>query len=141
MTTIGSVLPALRALLAWCEAHPDIDGHCSTEMYIYLWDDSVSMANLVRALGKAKKEYADDGLWLKKNFSNREGEVLIKAVTSSNQVCTRRVIGTKQVPEQVIPAHVEEIVEWDCGSILKPQDELPAEMLALPTAALQNVEV
>jgi hypothetical protein len=29
-------------------------------------------------------------------------------------VCTRRVVRTEEVPEQVIAAHTREIVTWDC---------------------------
>ena len=32
-------------------------------------------------------------------------------------VCTKRVVGTKEVPEQVIPARTEEVVEWDCTPV------------------------
>lgn len=34
------------------------------------------------------------------------------------EVCTRRVVGTEDVPEQVTPAHTREIVEWDCHPLL-----------------------
>jgi hypothetical protein len=48
-------------------------------------------------------------------------------------VCQRKVVGTRTIPEQVIPseyvaervipAHEEEIVVWDCEPVLKPQSE------------------
>lgn len=32
-------------------------------------------------------------------------------------VCKKKVVGTEQVPEKVIPAHTKEIVEWDCEPV------------------------
>ena len=60
------------------------------------------------------------------------GDYTLVYYTSRENVCVKKVVGTKEVPEKVepsyytpekvIPAHTEEIVEWDCGSVLAPGD-------------------
>lgn len=48
---------------------------------------------------------------------------LLKGVANihiwKEEVCKRVVTGKKHIEELVIPAHDEEIVEWECGSLLK----------------------
>ncbi len=50
-----------------------------------------------------------------------------------DKVCVKKVVGTKLVPEivleareaSVIPAHEEEVYEWQCpGSLLSPEQEV-----------------
>ena len=47
------------------------------------------------------------------------------------EVCTARVVGTKVVPAQA--ERVEEILEWDCGSVLAEPADLG--LVAVPAEA------
>lgn len=104
------------------------------------------------AIGKAyggrwDKETTDSNFELRREFANDLRMYLMLART---EVCTRVVVGTKEVPEKVIeaqearviPAHTEEIVEWHCPPSLselvrEKAKELPAaevEQVYLPSA-------
>jgi hypothetical protein len=57
-------------------------------------------------------------------LTKRFGTVKLRAVFSRTEVCERIVLGTEEIPEyvqpeKVIPAHVKEIVEWRCPSLLE----------------------
>jgi hypothetical protein len=83
------------------------------------------MQKIARQIGSAKKsvETPCDSFRLSKTFAS--GIELIFD-TSRSLVCRRLVVGTKDVPEmpvpareqQVIPAHAEEIIEWQCDESL-----------------------
>jgi hypothetical protein len=49
--------------------------------------------------------------------TNEYKNVVIRYVAKRDAVCTKKIVGTKEVAEQVIPSHVEEIVEWECEKI------------------------
>ena len=50
-----------------------------------------------------------------KTFS---GGITYRAITARENVCERKVVGTR-----TIPAHTEDVVEWDCSdSILEPKE-------------------
>ena len=65
--------------------------------------------------GVVRKEAGGEDFWVQADI----GVVKLTAFARSrDSVCTRNVVGTRHVPAEVIPAHDEEIVEWDCGSLL-----------------------
>ena len=77
---------------------------------------------ILAAMGSCEKQYVGDFFRLAKKF----GAITLIYHFYRDKVCTRRVVGTKVVPEEVIPAReaqvipetVVEIVEWDCGEPL-----------------------
>ena len=71
---------------------------------------------VTQILGGIEKEYFDNFAYLKRKF----GELELQFVLDRDAVCTRKVVGTKVVPEQTLPARIEEIVEWDCHPLLQP---------------------
>ena len=118
----------LRDLADWVEAHPEID----------LPDESISVfskhtkeeaAKVLLALTPCKKDYSGDLFTLSRSF----GHVRLKFLFVRSAVCTRRVVRTEEVPEEIIPekvepeqviaAHTKEIVEWDCDPILAETKE------------------
>lgn len=116
----------VRLVLDWLEQHADIplpyDFHNSFN--IVGWDTKEEAGQMARAMGTFEKDGDDNFLYLTKKF----GCVAIKAIFSRTQVCERAVIGTKLVPETIVPAriepeHEEELVEWRCESLLEPAAE------------------
>lgn len=82
-----------------------------------------------KAIGAGEKEYADDNFFFCVELI--PGELTLTFAAARENVCTKRVVGTKIVPEyiqqgtpsKVIPAHTEEIIEWDCPeSLLKAKE-------------------
>lgn len=64
----------------------------------------------VLALGKAEKNWSEGWLDIRKDFGCIELEFTI----SRESVCERKVVGFKDIPERVIEAQRQEIIEWEC---------------------------
>lgn len=110
MTRQGYVA-SLRLIADWFEAHPDVPlPHTADEFYLFTIHNREEMENIARIFGTCEKEYTDGLFKLKKKF----GEIEMRVVASRDQICNRKVVGAKLVPEQVIPAHNVDIVEWEC---------------------------
>lgn len=74
------------------------------------------MIAAAKALGSSEKQYLGSSFALKKMFGER---VHIRFSTEREAVCTKRVVGTKQVQKSRyvdIPGEfdTQEVVEWDC---------------------------
>lgn len=121
----------LRAFAAILEQHPEIplpyEGRASaiTIHYLYGDDPRGAMAAAVRAIPCAWAKTSND------DYFDVQGELFgLKIVLTAyrDQVCTRRVIGTHEITEEVpdpdapmvTVTRVVEDVEWDCGSLLAP---------------------
>lgn len=131
-------IDGLRALADWFEAHPDIPTpRGEVAINLYSMDTKEEAATFARALGRCDKRYQDSILYISRRF----GAIRLEALFMRDSVCTKRVVGTREIPEQVIPARseeiiparTEEIVEWDCEPILKPSDPEPVEQTAEAT--------
>lgn len=117
----------LRALADWQDQHPDIPLHVvDTRIYQSLWGtDKASMPETLRAIGSCSKRTAGGDFEFLVDVTD---EIQIIFYTARENVCDRVVVGTRMVPEKVVPeqviaAHVEEIVEWVCPeSILGRND-------------------
>lgn len=119
---------SLRDLADWVEAHPDIELP-NDSISIYSRNTKEEAVEVLKALTPCKKDYSDDLFTISRSF----GRVLLRFIFYRNVVCTRRVVGTQEVPEkftlekytpsELIPAHTEEIVEWDCDPILAEKKE------------------
>lgn len=115
----------LRALADWYEQNPEVvtlaDSTLSAFPY-YELDSKEFAAKVARAMMTCEKKVSDGGLlYLKRKFHG----ITLQFLFDRNIVCERRVVGKRQVPAEVIPervieAHEEDIVEWDCGSLLAP---------------------
>ena len=90
-------------------------GHAPLIMYA---DTLEQFQALIKAVGTGKKRYDESWIW----FSPDSWPELTIGFFRS-LLCTRRVVGTRTIPEKVIPAHTEEIVEWDCEPILAGVDD------------------
>lgn len=118
----------VRDFLAWLESHPEIplpyEFGAGGRIGIYAWNTKDEARIMARAMGTFEKKADENFLELKKKF----GSLIVAAVFSRNQVCKRVVVGTKEIPEEVVPekvtpAHTVEIVEWQCPSLLDSVEE------------------
>lgn len=117
----------LRAIASWYEAHPEIPLPADANISNAFCQSKDDAAAVIRALGKCQKEYSEKLLTISRKF----GQVTAQFLFWRDQVCVRKVVGTREIPEQkieahTIPASVEEIVEWDCQPILSTEKEQKA---------------
>jgi hypothetical protein len=80
-------------------------------------DTKEDAIKLVKALGSCKKNYRDDFFTISKEF----GVIQLDFLFYRHAVCTRKVIGTEKVPEEITPAYQKEIVEWECHPVLSAE--------------------
>jgi hypothetical protein len=131
----------LRLLADWFEAHPDVElpvrlnPDWEDTFYCFLSEDKTRMREQLRAIGSFEKAVLGTDFVAKVKV----GHFKLEFLTKRENVCTRTVVGTKEVPaevipskyvpEKVIPAHTEEVAEWVCGSVLAPAEgeEEPSE--------------
>ena len=111
---------ALRAIAEWYEAHPDMPVP-PKEIGVYgVTETREEAARIALALAPCQKWHGGEFFRLTREF----GGVILKFVFMREAVCTRRVVRTEEVPEQVIEAHVREIIEWECEpSLLATEEE------------------
>ncbi len=103
---------AADELADWIDAHPTIEvavtdslNYCST---------AAEVAAYARVLGRVKKKPDGDYMGIVRYF----GPIKVEAYTSRENVCRKVVTGTREIPEQVIPARTEELVTWVCDEPL-----------------------
>lgn len=111
------IVAGYRALADWLEQHPDYAesvtvGQCN--LWLDTKDDLVSFKRASGAKQLAKGAIGDY-FWLSLEFG---GGVTLEANVPREQACRRVVTGTTEIPEEIVPAHVEETVEWECDPLL-----------------------
>lgn len=123
----AAIISAIHSLAVFLDDHPEVE-----IPYICLYNYQLfniskeDVVYFVKGLGRVKKEYMWDNLYITKIFND---DVKIKFVIPRSCVCQRVVKETRIIPAEpehteVIPAkkaHVEEIVEWVCEPILAPE--------------------
>lgn len=114
----------LRELADWLDQHPEqAEQLREIRALAFPSDTPEGVAEWARALGSAQKEYTGNDLF---KLTRMFGPVELRAVVYRSAVCTRRVVGTREVvrevPDPAAPlievTETEEIVEWDCEPIL-----------------------
>jgi hypothetical protein len=118
----ANFVKGLRDFANFIEANDGIVCRAQQNFYIYT-DDKEVFKTAVRAIGsKGKKEMLGDWASYVVNFGPIQYRLLIERAA----VCQRKVLGTKNVEERAIAAHVEEIVEWECEPWLGNPDGSPS---------------
>jgi len=107
----------MRKVLDFLEANPDIGDPYLTSIDIFA--EAEDIKTIAKALGKADKKILGSTFMLVKKFGTMKLEVNFER----NQVCERRVVGTKEIEEQIIPARVVDVVEWDCPESILGMDD------------------
>ena len=97
---------------------PIPDGHLTKSFYFTPNSSKEMVTKIARVFGSCEKSYNGSLFELYKDFDG----VKISFIFGRDSVCEKRVVGTKEVPSCYIPSHIEEIVEWDCKSILSEED-------------------
>lgn len=119
---------SLRLIADFFEQHTEIEIPQSERFDYYRYDTKADMAKLARALG-GKTDKVVSGDWFE--LHHKFGAITFRAVANRADVCEKRQIGTRPVPEQVlfarpaetIPAHEEPIYEWVCPDSLLGSDD------------------
>lgn len=111
----------LRQLADWYEKNPQVELP-SWQFTVYAFDTKENAMLVLRACAPCDKEYDGDMFYIRKQF----GKIGLNFMFLRQAVCVRRVVGTRDVPEvvipkKVVPAHVEQIVEWDCVPVLSAE--------------------
>ena len=106
-----SLVDDLRGLADFLEGHPHLMekdfGTTTFNIFFFSMEDLTKAA---RPLGSADKFGTDKFAGFRKSF----GRLNLDLFVSKEDSCERVVVGVKQVPVMVIPAHGEEIIEWRC---------------------------
>jgi hypothetical protein len=118
----------LRQLADWFDKHPEVPvpsglkaDSCSYYCYLYAEEFKEALPKL-GAFKKVYNEYDFEAVIEVAGFK-------IAYYTSRENVCTKKVVSKKFVPEVVVPqriiaAHEEDVIEWECGdSLLAPHVE------------------
>jgi len=90
-----------------------------TKSFYYTPNSNKDMARrIAKGLGNCEKSYSGSLFEIFKDF---EG-LCLGFIFGRDTVCEKKVVGTKEVPSCYIPSHMEEIIEWDCKSILSQEE-------------------
>lgn len=120
------MIDRFAALSAWFKKHPNapaLNQWSCDYFYVTLpkTESKEELAKLVKGIGSCRKQVSmdeSDFEFIVEVGSANHGARL-KFITSRANVCEKKVVGFKSVPAQVIPecvipAREEEIVEWSC---------------------------
>lgn len=113
------VAAGLRALADWFDenaeyASPEILAPVTVNLFLATKADLIAFKQASGA-SRLEKNAVGSMFWLRRDFG---GGIGVEANVPREEACRRVVTGTREVPEQVVPAHVEEIVEWECEPLL-----------------------
>jgi len=106
-----SLIEDLRDLADFLERRPDLVARIPGDVTFNICSSGIEdFRQTARSFGNANKFNWGSFVGLRKSF----GLLSLDLFVSKSESCERIVLGRKQVPEEVIPAHEEEIVEWRC---------------------------
>lgn len=109
----NTLAEGLRALADWVDVNPDVASRINVHINEYV-SEREDIVKAARALGKAEKVGEGPYFTVRGTF----GPVTLDFFTNREKVCRRIVTGTVERAERVIPAGVEEIVDWVCDEPL-----------------------
>ena len=105
----------LRGIAEWYETHPDIPIPHDTIISIYgLQDSKEEAVRIIEALKPCRKEWQGDFLKITRDF----GGTTLKFVFRRIAICTSRLVRVERIEAVFIPAHDQNIFEWDCEPAL-----------------------
>ena len=116
-------IAGIREMINFLEVNEDVPLPHFGMFIAFPADDQVS--EMARALKPVTKEFGNYYFTLDKKFSEN---VTLSMHWSRENVCERIVIGTKDIereviPERVVEAHTEDIVEWACPDAILSTDK------------------
>jgi len=143
--TRADTLRGLQGLIDFLEVHTEIElPNFDFPIYFFGEEAKKNVKEVAHSLGSFEKNENDSYLTLRKKFG---GGVILRAVFTRSAVCTKRVIGTRKVMKDVYPDSVEstrveveeDIVEWDCPSLLR--GDVPDEAVEMPIEDAPDDEI
>ena len=117
----------LRALANFYTAHPTLPIPSISPVNAFVWTQE-ALAPAARALGTATKEGSGAWFYLRKWITP---SLALDINVARAKVCTARVVGSRVIPAQA--ERIEEILEWDCGTVLAAPADLG--LVAVPKSA------
>lgn len=111
-------LDRVRRLADWLESHPECPlptEWMERRFRAYEVDDLETAVRIARSVPRVEKRLEDTLFYL---TVEPEDGTMLEYVIWRSRVCRPKVVGTRHVEEQVIKAHDEEVVEWECEPLL-----------------------
>jgi hypothetical protein len=123
----------LRAVAEFYEKNPGAwyDGmHLTLNMYVWGRAARKALIETARLFGHCNKIYDENNITVSRQFSE---QVTLAVFAARARVCRRLVLGSRILPERIVPATSEvripasrvEIVEWQCDPLLKNDQPSP----------------
>lgn len=100
------------------EDFPVPNGHLTKSLCFSSQDTKDTVRKIATVLGNCNKEYHNTVFELSKDFSG----LCLQFYFGRESVCEKKVVGTREVPASYSPARQEEIVEWECSSVLEEKE-------------------
>lgn len=129
-----TILDDLQSLIDFLGAHPELPlpANFALSVYTFANENLETARGIAKSLGTFDKELNNSMFSLVKHF----GDISLRFVFYRDNVCIKRVVGTKtetiQVPAADAPDVLmvdkvveTEIVEWDCPSLLANDEATP----------------
>ena len=100
------------------EDFPVPDGGLTKSYYFSSGGTKELVRKIALGLGECQKDYTGNMFALIKDFNG-----LVLAFTfSRDTVCEKKVVGFKECEGYTVPPYKEEILEWECKSILSQEE-------------------
>jgi len=126
-------IEGLRAVAEFYEKNPGAwyDGmHLTLNMYVWGRAARKVLIETARLFGRCNKIYDENNMTVSRQFSE---QVTLAVFAARARVCRRQVLGSRILPERIVPATSElripasrvEIVEWQCDPLLKDDQPSP----------------
>jgi hypothetical protein len=126
-------IEGLRAVAEFYEKNPGAwyDGmHLTLNMYVWGRAARKALIETARLFGRCNKIYDENNITVSRQFSE---QVTLAVFAARARVCRRQVLGSRILPERIVPATSElripasrvEIVEWQCDPLLKDDQPSP----------------
>jgi hypothetical protein len=126
-------IEGLRAVAKFYEENPgaSYDGmHLTLNMYVWGRTARKALIETARLFGHCNKIYDENNMTVSRQFSE---QVTLAVFAARARVCRRVILGSRILPERIVPATSEvripasrvEIVEWQCDPLLKDDQPSP----------------
>jgi hypothetical protein len=132
-------IDGLRELANIYEQKPWLEVPYQSTMWIFT-QDAPTFIQQIAAFGSGAKKYSGEDIEFIPNVL-----LDLKVNCKREQICERKVVGKKLVPEQyhpahTTPAHEEEIVEWECRPVLAAAKAKVESQVSLPPPTTSMLE-
>ena len=130
MANRNDEINAARKMLDWLEENPKIPLPYQTVSHVVCFlegdasEEIRQIQEILRVPGFWEKKFVGSYIELIRKFKSGDHELKLEINAHRNNVCTRRQVGTREIPPQ--NARTEAIYEYDCPkSLLALEDKTP----------------